>query len=187
MASTKTLRFRVGDWVVHYSHGVGKVVEIVNKRLEGEDVTFFKIKATNIEYWLPVDLANADHIEPIRSEKDFEKALDVIKQAPTPMTLPHNQTKRQIYERWLDGSLCSRASLMRDLQGRDHLKVLNYDEKELLAKIEEFFIHEWTIINPSLTKQKARQFLDHAYGISERKMNQPKNLTKNEQSLQTPG
>ncbi len=186
MASTKTLRFRVDDWVVHYSHGVGKVVDIVEKNLEGEDVKFFKIQATNIEYWLPVNLANADHIEPIRSEKDFDKAMDVIKQIPTPMTLPHNQTKRQIYERWLDGSLSSRASLMRDLQGRDHLKVLNYDEKELLAKIEEFFIHEWTIIKPSLSKQKARQLLNNAYELSQRKMKQPDKTAKSEQSVQTP-
>ena len=187
MASTKTLRFRVGDWVVHYSHGIGKVIDIVEKSLEGEDVKFFKIQATNIEYWLPVNLANADHIEPIRSEKDFDKALEVIKQAPTPMTLPHNQTKRQIYERWLDGSLCSRASLMRDLQGRDHLKVLNYDEKELLAKIDEFFIHEWTITKPSLTTQKARQYLKHAYELSQRKIIQTKKITQNEQNLHTPG
>lgn len=166
MVEKQALRFKVGDWIVHTSYGMGKVVDIVDKDMDGQRETFFKVSTDDIEYWLPVDKADADHIMPLRSEKEFNQAIKIISEAPKPMTEPHNQYKRLIYERWLDGSLSARAAFIRDLHGRNSVKAISYDEKSAYEKAENHFINEWIITVPSLTKAMARKRLNEALRLS---------------------
>ena len=170
MADLKGLRFKVGDWIVHDNYGVGEVVDILDKVLDGNQETYFKVSTNDIEYWLPSSKADAEHIKAIRSEKEFDLAIKIISDPPDLMSEPHNRNKRLINERWLDGSLPARAALLRDLHGRNTLKELGYDEKKIFEKAENFFINEWVISDPSLTRTKAKQRLDDALKMSSQKM-----------------
>jgi RNA polymerase-interacting CarD/CdnL/TRCF family regulator len=171
MTAMKALRFKVGDWIVHDNYGVGEVVDIMEKDLDGQRDTYFKVSAVEIEYWLPSDKADADHIKNIRSQKDFDKALEILSEPPSQMSEPSHRNKRVITERWLDGSLPARAALIRDLNGRNHIKELSYDEKRTYEKAENFFINEWVISNPSLSKTKAKQKLNEALNLGLAKEN----------------
>lgn len=166
MTAKKSLRFKIGDWIVHYSYGVGKVVDIVEKVLDGQEETYFKVSTADIEYWLPSEKADADHISPIRSKKEFDQALKIISKPPDLMTDPPSRHSRMIYERWLDGSLPARAALIRDLHGMNVVKKLNYDEKRAYDKAENFFINEWIISNPALSKITAKKMLNEALKVS---------------------
>jgi CarD family transcriptional regulator len=166
MAAKKALRFKVGDWIVHDNYGVGEVVDIVDKDLDGQRDTFFKVSTPEIEYWLPSDKADAEHIKRIRSKAEFDQAIEIISEPPDLMAEPSHRNKRVINERWLDGSLPARAALIRDLNGRNHIKELSYDEKRTFEKAEDFFINEWVISNPSLSETKARQKLHEALSLS---------------------
>lgn len=169
MLGKQVLRFKIGDWIVHASYGIGKVVDIVEKDMDGHREKFFRVSTEDIEYWLPVEKADAEHITPIRSEKDFNQAIQIMSKPPKPMTEPQNQYKRLINQRWLDGSLPARAALIRDLNGRNAIKRLNYDEKETCNKAEKSFIEEWIITNPSLSRSVARRRLDDALATSLKK------------------
>lgn len=169
MAAKKALRFKVGDWIVHDNYGVGEVVDIVDKDLDGQRETYFKVSTEEIEYWLPSDKADAEHIKRIRSKAEFDQAIEIISEPPDLMAEPSHRNKRVITERWLDGSLAARASLIRDLNGRNHVKELSYDEKRTFEKAEAFFVNEWIISNPSLTKSKAEQRLREALLLSIKK------------------
>ena len=166
MVTKKKLRFDIGDWIVHYSYGVGKVVDIIEKGLEGQQETFFEVSTSEIEYWIPIDKADSSHIEPIRSERDFDHAIQIIAKPPQPTNETQNRNKRVIYERWLDGSLPARAALIRDLYGRNKIRELSYDEKVTFTKAENFFISEWIITSPDLSKSIARQRLNEALETS---------------------
>jgi len=166
MVEKQALRFKIGDWIVHTSYGVGKVIDILDKDMDGCQETFFRVSTDDIEYWLPVEKAYAEHISPIRSERDFNQAIQIISTPPEPMSEPQNQYKRLINERWSDGSLPSRAALIRDLNGRNATKRLSYDEKETCNKAENSFIKEWIITVPSLTTTVARKRLNEALAMS---------------------
>jgi RNA polymerase-interacting CarD/CdnL/TRCF family regulator len=166
MATKKALKFNVGDWIVHYYIGVGEVIEIVEKVLEGKQQTFLRVSTADIEYWLPSDKVDVDHIKPIRTKKEFENAIQIISSPPEPILESQNKLKRLIYERWLDGSLQARAALLRDLNGRKHVRELSFDEKLTFEKIEKFFISEWIISNPTLTKSTATERLSEAFEMS---------------------
>jgi RNA polymerase-interacting CarD/CdnL/TRCF family regulator len=174
MAGKEKLRFEIGDLIVHYFYGVGKVVDIVEKGLDGNEKTFFKVSTKDIDYWIPVDEADVDHIEPIRSPKEFMDALNIISQPPVPIAKHHKTRKKRINDRWKNGTLKARAELLRDLHGRLKLIKLSFSEKEMLEKVRRFYINEWTITDKSMTPKKAKKLLRQALKESVRKAKKKK-------------
>lgn len=157
MVAIKNSRFNIGDWVVHYYYGVGQVKDIVEKGLDGNEKIFYKVSTKDIDYWIPLEEEDSDHIEPIRSKKDFNQALKIIAEAPEPIAQHHKTRKKRIHDRWLEGNLQSRARLLRDLHGRLKLEKLSFSEKEMLEKVRLFFINEWIITDQSLTRKEAKK------------------------------
>jgi len=169
MVTIENSRFEIGDWVVHYYYGVGKVEDIVEKGLEGNEKVFYKVSTKDIDYWIPLEDEYTDHIEPIRSKKEFDQALKIIAEAPKPIAEHHKSRKKRIHDRWLEGNLESRARLLRDLHGRLKLEKLSFSEKEMLEMVRQFFINEWIITDQSLSRKEAREKLRKALKTSVKK------------------
>lgn len=162
MVTKKKTRFQVGDWIVHYFHGVGKIEGIVDKGLDGKEKTYYKVSTKDMDYWIPMEDQMSGHIEPIRSKTEFENALIELTKPPKPIGKHHKTRKKRIHERWLDGKLSSRARLLRDLHGRRKLEKLSFNEREILDKVRKYFINEWLITDGSLTRLKARNKINKA-------------------------
>lgn len=168
-ATQQQTKFDVGDWIVHYYHGVGKVEDIIEKGLDGNQKMYYKVSTKDIDYWIPLDDDISDHIEPVRSKEDFTQALNIIEKKPVPIANHHKSRKKKIHDRWLIGSLESRAELLRDLHGRLKLDKLSFGEKEMLEKVRNYFISEWLISDSQLTRKQARKKLRTALKASVRK------------------
>ncbi len=165
MSNRQKNRFKIGDWIVHYNFGVGKVEDIVDKGVGNDRETFYKIKTSNVDYWLPLSNEDCNYVEPIRNKKDFENALKILSEAPEPIDTKMKSRKSVVHERWLDSSLEGRASLLRDLNGRNKMQKLNYNDKELLVNIRQTFINEWVLSDHSMTYGQAKEGLDNALKI----------------------
>lgn len=163
MVDKKNLRFKIGDWIVHHFHGVGKVNEIEEKGLEGEKNTFYKVTTKEIDYWIPIENDDRDHLEPIRSKDDFDCAIEILSQTPIPFSDHPQSRKKQIQEKWQDGCLRSRAELIRDLNGRMIQDHLNFEEKEMLEKARSDFINEWTIVDKNITISQAKSWINQSH------------------------
>lgn len=172
MVVLENTRFKVGDWVIHYYHGVGKVESIVEKGLGKNQKMFYKVTTDDIEYWIPIEDGESDHIEHIRSKSAFNDALKILAQSPKPIGKHHKTRKKRIHDRWRIGSLQSRAELLRDLHGRLKLKKLSFSEKEMLKTIRRYFIDEWLIVDKSLTRKNARKKIRTALKESVKKWGQ---------------
>ena len=145
---------------MHHIHGVGQVHKIEEKGLDGEKNTFYKVTTKEIDYWIPIEDEDKDHLEPIRSKEDFFCALEILSQPPEPISDHPQSRKKKIYEKWLDGNLLSRAELIRDLNGRMASDHLNFNEKEMLEKAMSDFINEWVIADDTLTHTQAKMHIN---------------------------
>jgi RNA polymerase-interacting CarD/CdnL/TRCF family regulator len=172
MVTKKSSRFEVGDWIVHYYHGVGQVKDVVEKGLDGNEKTFYKVSTKEIDYWIPIEDEDSDHIEPIRSKDDFEEALKILSSRPKPIAEHHKTRKKRIHDRWMDGNLLSRAKLLRDLNGRLKLEKLSFSEKEMLEKVRRYFINEWIIADSAMTRSKAKKEIRKALREGVKKVKQ---------------
>ena len=170
MEQNKDPRFEVGEWIVHYYYGVGKVIDIVEKGLENDKKTFYKVYTNSITYWIPIDNEQTDHIKPIRSKAEFNKALKVLAQPPKPIASHHKSRKKRIHDRWLIGTLTSRAKLLRDLYGRLKTEKLSFSEKQMMEKVRNHYIDEWLKSDESLNKKTAKKKIRNALKQSVNKL-----------------
>jgi len=170
----KEKRFEIGDWIVHYYYGIGRVKDIVDKGLDENRNTFYKVSTKEIDYWIPMDHEDIDHIEPIRSKENFESALKILSEIPQPIGNRYKTRKKRIHERWLDGRLENRAELIRDLHGRLKLEKFSFSEKTMFEKVKRYYIDEWIIADKSLKRKDAQKQMRMALikGVKKAKLSQ---------------
>lgn len=168
MTTQGNFRFKVGDWITHYSYGLGKVINIENKGINDANELYYQVKTKNFTYWIPFESQYKDHIKPIRSKNEFEDALKLMAEAPN-LTIGDNRSRTGIvHQRWLQGDLSSRAELLRDLNVR---KNMSYQDKQMVEDIKLTFIDEWVISDKTMTEAKARSSIAEALEESRRIQN----------------
>jgi RNA polymerase-interacting CarD/CdnL/TRCF family regulator len=169
MATKIKSKYKIGDWIVHHQFGIGEIKDILEKGLDENRKTFYKVQTKKNTYWLPVGEEDSDRIEPLRNKKTFKHALAILAEKPEKIAKNHKSRKKQIQERWKEGDLESRARLLRDLNGRDNRKSLNFNERQMVKKIRTQFIDEWLLVDHSLDRKEAKEKIYKALKESEGK------------------
>ncbi len=136
-------QYSKGDWVFHLYHGVGEVQGIEEKVLGGESETYYKVKARNGVYWIPVEEAESERIRPVSSNKELKKALDVLKSPPEEMADKHTTRKSRITQVTKEGDLEGFCALLRDLQAKRIKDKLNTTEQRAHRKLKKKIASEW--------------------------------------------
>ncbi len=167
MTAKGNFRFKVGDWIAHYTYGLGKVINIDHKDIQDTNALYYQVKTKDFTYWIPLENQYADHIKPIRSKKEFEDALKLMAKEPEGTLGDIKSRKGILQQRWLKGDLSSRAELLRDLYVR---KSLSYQEKEMVENIKLTFINEWVVSDETMTEAKARSSITVALEQSLQKL-----------------
>ncbi|NMB62727.1 MAG: hypothetical protein GYA18_10370 [Chloroflexi bacterium] len=162
-------KYKENDWIVHSYHGVSHIEGIDKRSIEGKERTFFVVKASDLTFWLPVNATDVQHIRAISSISSLEKALTIIRKKPNLLGTDYRARKTRIQEGFEDGSLFSKAELIRDLNGRVEIHRDNIYEEKMLDTLKEQFMDEWAIANNCSSKD-AKQVLEEALQVSTSKI-----------------
>lgn len=154
-----------GEWIVHARYGVGQVEGKDSRTLEGEEKIFLRVKTFTGEYFLPIKKWDVPHIRPLSSEYKIKKALSLIGQPAEPLNDDYRIRNKQIAEAISDISIYSKAEIIRDLYARKRNGKLNTNEADLLEKIKDQFLNEWSIVT-GLEKGFLREKLVAALQVS---------------------
>jgi RNA polymerase-interacting CarD/CdnL/TRCF family regulator len=169
MAPRIKSKYKIGEWLVHHQFGVGEIKDIVEKGLDEDRKTFYKVQTKKNTYWLPVGEENTDRVEPLRHKKNFKSMLEILAAKPEKIATNHKSRQKEIQERWNEGSLESRTRLMRDLNGRLNRKTLNFNERQTLKRIRTQFIDEWLLVDSNLDRKEAKKRVQEALNESAQK------------------
>jgi len=131
-----------GDWIVHTTHGIGKVKGSCSKIIEGKKRACLEIKTTDLTYWLPLTDSSKNHIRFVSSPSIFKEALITISHLPEPLSEDFRVRLSYINEEIAKGSLISKAQLIRDMYERNTRKIIHFNEKRTLEKLEMQFVDE---------------------------------------------
>ena len=141
----KMRTFSKGEWIVHHYYGVGQIKGIEKKVLDGEKVSYYKVKTRNSQYWIPVDSEDNSRLRPLSSPDEIKKISRVLKRKPDEMDPDHMQRKRLIKEVQAEGSLKDMARIIRDLSARQKAKKLNPTEEDALKRFKDRLVREWAV------------------------------------------
>lgn len=132
-----------GDWIVHLYYGVGQIVGVEKKCLEGQTVSYFKVKTKDSTIWIPVKHSDNVRVRPIANKEEINEALKILKRKPHQMSDDHTKRKSRIKNVKEDGTLRSIARIVRDLSARQAETKLNDSEERALTQFTDRLISEW--------------------------------------------
>ena len=161
--------YKIGKWLIHHQFGVGEIMDIVEKGLGEDRKIFYKVRTKKNIYWLPVGDEDNERVESLHNKKDFKAMLEILATKPELIATDHKSRQKEIKERWTEGTLESRARLMRDLNGLLNRKTLNFNERQMLKRIQTQFIDEWLLVDSSLDRKEAKQRVQEALTKSSQK------------------
>lgn len=139
----KNLEYARGDWIVHLYHGVGQIVGVEKKYLEGETVSYFKVKTKDCTFWVPVRQVDNVRIRRIASRQEIQEVLNILKRKPRQMSDDHTERKSRINRVREDGTLAAMARIVRDLTARQQQTRLNDSEERALNLFTDRLLTEW--------------------------------------------
>jgi len=136
--------FKVGDHVVHASHGLGQIVAIEEKRLSGDEARrFYEVVTTKSTVWVPVDTGSASNLRLLTPKTDLARCRALLKSRPTPLNADRRQRYVELTDRLRQGSFEVMCEVVRDLAGHGWPKPLSEADASTLRKVQESVCREW--------------------------------------------
>lgn len=139
------LELKEGDYIVHATHGVGRITGIDRKKLAGEKHVFYVVKTDKLTYWLPMIESNSNRIRSVCAPSTFSKALSEIRRVPEPLSNNFRTRIKYIKDEMAKCSVLANARLIRDLHARNAEKNLHVNEHRTLDKLKLQFASEWAV------------------------------------------
>jgi RNA polymerase-interacting CarD/CdnL/TRCF family regulator len=144
---------------VHTYYGIGQIKSIETKTIENKKRKYFKVKARNSTFFVPVGQIDTERIRPVGSDYKLRKAKKILKSTPEVMPEDHNERKKMLAETSSDSSLEVSAETIRDLRYRKINEGLNDFEEKTLQGVEKLFVREWAIIQ-EISEEEAQERYD---------------------------
>ena len=166
------MNFQVGDQVVHWNYGLGKIIQIDEKKLNGRTSQYYVVKIRDLTIWVPVCEADDDRLRLPTPPGEFEALFSILSSPAQPLSDDRMARKMQISDQLKDGKLDSVCRTLRDLTFHCRNRKMNDNDKAVLERTQNFLLSEWTSALSVSVTQASKQ-LDHLLGEAPSKANEP--------------
>ena len=136
--------FQIGDKVIHSTFGLGEIVHIEEKIIQGLPTNCYVVRTTELTVWIPINDLQQHSLRVPTPPEEFER-LSVILTNPSETLLEDRELRQnQLLTQMKDGQLASICRVVRDLTHFKHSKKLNDQEKSILERAINSLLTEWT-------------------------------------------
>jgi RNA polymerase-interacting CarD/CdnL/TRCF family regulator len=145
--------YQEGDPVIHWIHGLGKVVGLEKRAIAGKNTVYYAVQVNDLTVWVPDDADLEKRLRPPLTRSDFEKILALLSAPAQP--LPDNRQERKLLlMEWLrDGQAESLCRVIRDLTAYHLSHTLNDSDHAILKRAQNALIGEWGLVLSITTGQ----------------------------------
>ena len=139
------MSYEVGDTVVHWTHGLGTVIEIEKIELAGKTQQYYVIEVNLLKLWVPVEEADGGSIRLPTESVPFRMLFDILRMPGKGLPEKHYQRRIALRERMQKRTLEGLCHVIRDLTDRSRHHALNENDAAVLFRAEEHLLDEWVL------------------------------------------
>jgi CarD family transcriptional regulator len=139
------MNYKIGDPVVHCTHGLGKIIAIEEKEMAGEIRKYYVVEVDLFNFWVPVDDVNNSSIRPPTDKAAFEALFEILRTPGEPLSDHQNQRKNELRERMQKRTMADTCRIIRDLSDRSRTHTLNKHDLAVQFRAQEHLIDEWEL------------------------------------------
>ncbi len=133
-----------GDTVMHWTHGLGKVVRLEERALSGEVSLYYAIQIGDMTIWVPADDMLETRLRLPTHPDEFKRLIGILSQPGEPLPEDRRERKTLLLEWLKDGRLESLFRVIRSLVTYQQVRPLNTDEQALLKRLKSSLVSEWS-------------------------------------------
>jgi len=138
------MNIREGDSVMHWTHGLGKVVRLEERALSGQVIMYYAIQIGDMTVWVPADDMLESRLRLPTRKADFKKMLSTLSKPGDPLPEDRRERKTLLMEWLKDGLTESLFRVIRSLATYRQGHSLNLDEQAILKRSQHALIGEWS-------------------------------------------
>jgi len=150
--------YHVGDKVIHSIYGLGEVVRIEEKIINGRPTNCYVVSVNELTIWIPINDSHQNSLRTPTMPGEFEELFTILTSPGE--TLPEDRLLRKdlLVEQLKNGQLSSICQVVRDLTHWKRTKKLNDQEKSILERAINSLLTEW-IYSLGVSRHQAQQGL----------------------------
>jgi RNA polymerase-interacting CarD/CdnL/TRCF family regulator len=138
--------YHAGDTVVHWMHGLGKVLRREKRDVLGQQALYYAIQVGNMVIWVPVDAKVRQRLRPPAGKIRFKRMLSVLSSRGKTLPIDRHERKLLLAESLQDGRLESVVTVIRDLLAFQRVRPLNDSDQALMRRAQSALAAEWAYV-----------------------------------------
>ena len=151
--------YKVGDHVVHWIYGIGKIVAVADKGLPGQPCFYYVIEGSGLTLWVPVEEIEKSSLHLPTSSPDFRLLIHILRSQAEKISNNPYQRRDQLEERMQKASPKDLCLVIRDLTYRSRRRKLSSSDIRVLKHAQASLLDEWER-SLGTPREKARRELD---------------------------
>ena len=136
--------FHTGDKVIHWTYGLGEVVNIDEKIIGGHPTSCYVVRTSDLMIWIPINDQQLNSLRVPTPPEDFNRLFAILTAPSEKLLEDRLQRKDQLMAQMKDGQLSSICRVVRDLTHFKRNTKLNDQEKSILERAMNSLLAEWT-------------------------------------------
>jgi RNA polymerase-interacting CarD/CdnL/TRCF family regulator len=135
--------YKIGDTVVHWIFGSGKIVDVDDKGLPGQPCFYYLIEGNEQTLWVPVDERGNSSLHLLTSRLGFKLLINILRSQGEEMSNNPYQRHDHLDERMKKASPQDLCLVIRDLTYRSRSRKLSGSDIRVLKHAQSFLLDEW--------------------------------------------
>jgi len=135
--------FHEGDFVMHWIYGLGKVIQLEERNITGENALYYAVQIGGITVWVPADEELENRLRAPTLEAKFIHLLTILSGPSETLPIDRQERKLLLLEWLKDGRAESLCRVIRSLATYRNLHPLNVSDQALLKRSQDALLGEW--------------------------------------------
>ena len=137
------MEFHEGDIVMHWTYGLGKVIQLEERNLSGENALYYAVQIGEITIWVPADEKIDSRLRRPTLETKFIQLLTILSGPGEALPIDRQERKLLLAEWLKNGRAESLCRVIRSLSTYRNLHPLNDSDQAFLKRSQNALLGEW--------------------------------------------
>jgi len=140
------MKFHKGDHVMHWKHGLGQVIDLEERDLDGARALYYMVQFRDMTVWVPADSNLQQRLRPPIQKQEFEQMLAILSSPGEPLPDERSERKTRLRTFLGDGSPQSLCRIISGLHAYRKAHRLNESDQSILLQARNALLEEWEYV-----------------------------------------
>ena len=142
------MNFHKGDTVMHWTYGIGQIVNLEERALEGSKTIYYVVQVRDMTVWVPADNKVQSRLRSPTPKSRFQQLLAILSSPSELLPADRLERKTRLLELLEDGSPESLCRVIRDLSAYQKQlgKPMNDNDQVILKQSRNTLLGEWGFV-----------------------------------------